>query len=151
MPGVNGGTEFVEVPTHMTENGVVYTTAYRRMDLNEGIFSKEPVLSSAYKYGEKADEKNPNNPYKDYLGYAYITNKEIIMFPEIVRRNPDGVIQKDTASTWGGWGNIVGFGLFETKSGEEAPYFWGELERNQEGTVNHVPLFRIKNFQLFLG
>jgi hypothetical protein len=73
------------------------------------------------------------------------------MFPEIVRRNPDGVIQKDTTSTWGGWGNIVGFGLFEKDSGEEAPYFWGELERNQEGTVNHVPLFRIKNFQLFLG
>lgn len=151
MPGVNGETDFVEVPTEMTENGVVYTTAYRRMDLNEGIFSKKPVLESAYKYGEKADERDPSNPHRDYLGYAYITNKEIIMFPEIVRRDPNGVIKSDTASTWGGWGNIVGFGLFEKKSGEELPYFWGELERNQEGTVNHVPLFRIKNFQLFLG
>lgn len=151
MPGVKGGTKFVEVPTQMTENGVDYTTAYRRMDLNEGIFSKNPVLEEAYKYGKKEDEKDPNNPHRDYLGYAYITNKEIIMFPEIVRRDPNGVIKTDTTSTWGGWGNIVGFGLFEKKSGEELPYFWGELEAIQQGTVNHVPLFRIKNFQLFLG
>ena len=130
MPGVNGGKNFVEIPTQMTENGITYTTSYRRMDLNEGIFSKESVLEQAYKYGRETDETNPDNPYYNYLGYAYTTNKEIIMFPEIVRRDPEGKIKTDTASSWGGWGNIIGFGLFSESSGSEPPYFWGELEKN---------------------
>ena len=102
------------------------------MDLNEGIFSRKSVLTNSYKYGTgngnneiAAEEKAEDNPYKDYIGYSYVTNKEIIMFPEIVRRDDKGAIQNDD---WDGWGNIVGFGLFEEKQGTVAPYFWGELE-----------------------
>ena len=113
---------------------------YQRMNLFRGIFSDRNVFNeivTVTNQTEKADKK--------YLGYAYLDNKEIIMFPEILDETDD------TGAP--GWGTIVAFALFENEfptEGEE-PYFCGELIQPVVTEKDRVPLFRPNQFQIYLG
>ena len=126
------GTGFIEPPLRAEnlEGGLTY----KRMSLHEGLFSGGYVFN-------KIKESNNDS----YLGYAYLNNKEIIMFPEILLEE--------------GWGDIVGFGVFENEypvEGEK-PFFWGRV-LNEQGEMKpvptsegQVPLFRPNQFEVFLG
>ena len=105
-------------------------TDYMRINLHWSLLTGGETLNKA-----AADQDNNN--------IATISNKEIIMYPEI----PGGA----------SWGTIVGFGVFEneTDNPEEPkpPILWGRLEN--EGGVptegSHVPLFRKGNFKVTLS
>lgn len=128
MPNADG-TKFREPPY---KNGAEYT--YQRMSLHRGLFSDEYVFNEIDQNSLEALE---------HAGYAHISNKEIIMFPEILNEE--------------GWGNIYGFGIFENEvpvEGEK-PYFWGYVDGAPSNPVStskkHVPLFRPNQFEVFLG
>lgn len=113
---------------------------YQRMNLFRGIFSDRNVFNEVVTVTEETEKAD-----KNYLGYAYLDNKEIIMFPEILdETNDDGEE---------GWGTIVAFALFENEfptEGEE-PYFCGELITPVPTEKDRVPLFRPYQFQIYLG
>ena len=96
-------------------------TNYMRVNLHEGVIT---------------GEKSLNMPFKDEItGESVIDNKEIIAYPEV-----EGV----------SWGNIVGFGVFETEDVMSGtPVFWGTMN-NIEAIINRVPLFRVGNFKVTL-
>lgn len=128
------GTGFVE-PSFRTGNLDTDKLTYKRMSLHEGLFSGKYVFNEI--------EKGENQ--SKYPGYAYLSNKELIMFPEILQES--------------GWGDIVGFGVFENEypvSGEK-PFFWGRVLNDQglEEPVptdeGQVPLFRPEQFEVYLG
>lgn len=136
------GKDFIEPEWKTNDN--LHT--YQRMSLHEDLLYGDMSLNAVRQIG--VDDKNyPNDAteHKDYLGYAFVDNKEIVLFPEILDEN--------------GWGEIVGFGLFENeeKTDGETPYFWGEIT-NEKGEVTlvptekwKVPLFRKNEFKVYLG
>ena len=63
-----------------------------------------------------------------------ITNAEIIYFPEA---------EAD-------WGTATHFGIFDAKTGGE-PIIYGALDSPVTVPVNHVPLFRVGQFNLNLN
>jgi hypothetical protein len=71
---------------------------------------------------------------------ATITNQDIMLFPE--------------ASSAGGWGKIVGFGLFyKQETGSDTPWLWGEITTDgEEGGVTidqyEVPIIRVGGFKV---
>lgn len=111
------------------ENGDGYeepdkeSTTYMRVNLNESIITGGKSLNNAV--------KNTTN------GEATLTNKEIIMYPEVYGID---------------WGTIVGFGVFqEEEAMTGTPIFWGRLNEQVTTTINHVPLFRVGDFQVTLS
>lgn len=99
---------------------------YRRMNLHEDLFQGEYAFNDA-KVCKEGDHK----------GKAMLTNKSIIMFPEVQNES---------------WGRIVGFGVFEEEAvGAGTPYFWGRVENEKTASTETVPLFRIGDFQIYLG
>ena len=125
MPNPDG-TKFREPPYKDGDKAT-----YQRMSLHNGLFTSDYVFNKIEKVDVDA---------QSYPGYAHLDNKEIIMFPEILNEE--------------GWGNIYGFGVFENEipTEGEKPYFWGEVNGAPVATsVNHVPLFRPLEFEVFLG
>lgn len=101
-------------------------TNYMRVNLHVGIITGDKSLNYAFK-----DEET---------GASVINNKEIIAYPEV---------EGDY-----GWGEILGFGIFDKKEVMSGtPIFWGALS-NDGGKINaikeHVPLFRVGNFKITL-
>ena len=136
------GRNFVE-PTWKTDDNL---HTYQRMSLHEDLLHGDMSLNNVRQIGADIGEY-PNDAieHSDYLGYAYVDNKEIVLFPEILDET--------------GWGEIVGFGLFENEEPieGETPYFWGEIT-NKKGIVTSVPtakwkvpLFRKNEFKIYLG
>lgn len=136
------GKDFIEPEWKTNDN--LHT--YQRMSLHEDLLYGDMSLNTVRQIGVD-DENYPNDAteHKNYLGYAFVDNKEIVLFPEILDEN--------------GWGEIVGFGLFENeeKTDGETPYFWGEIT-NEKGEVVSVPtekwkvpLFRKNEFKIYLG
>lgn len=141
MPDTDG-TKFEEPDWKTNDN--LHT--YQRMSLHEDLLYGDMSLNAVRQIG--ADNENyPNDTieHKDYLGYAFVDNKEIVLFPEILDED--------------GWGEIVGFGLFENEEPTpgETPYFWGKIT-DKDGVVisvstakRKVPLFRKNEFKVYLG
>lgn len=102
-------------------------TDYQRVNLLEDFIKREQCLATA--------EQDTNETSPTY-GATYITNKNQIVFPEIHKQ---------------AWGEIQGFGVFETKAGGQ-PILWGRFENDQtiSGEQNKVPLFRVGNFKITL-
>lgn len=133
------GTGFVEPTSYFKDS----TMTYRRMNLHEGLFSGEYVFNNLIP-AVKGTKVGSGDTAKDVEGYAELSNKEIIMFPEVLTQS---------------WGVIVGFGIFENEyppEDEEAakneyPYFWGEVSNPREAFVGTVPLFRADEFKIYLG
>lgn len=113
---------------------------YMRVNLHESIVTGETTIGAA------AED--------DKTGITAIVNSGNIMFPEI--------------TTDGGWGTIVGFGIFENKKPVtgEIPILWGVLKTKEGGedgedvvytpttvptSAKHVPLFRKDDFTVSLG
>lgn len=126
----NNGTGFREPPRKTLSEEDPHT--YQRMNLHRGLFTDTTV------FNEVVQTPEGNEFYNDYKGYAYLNNQEIIMFPEILDEN--------------GWGTISGFGLFENEvpTEGETPFFWGTVTP-VKGDRERVPLFRPKEFQIYLG
>lgn len=133
------GTGFVE-PTPYSKDS---TMTYRRMNLHEGLFSGEYVFNNLIP-AAKGTKVGTGDTAKDVEGYAELSNKEIIMFPEVLTQS---------------WGVIEGFGIFENEyppedeeeAKNEHPYFWGEVSNPREASVGTVPLFRADEFKIYLG
>lgn len=101
-------------------------TTYMRINLHWSILNGTESLNTA------APDAENNN-------ISTITNKEIIMFPEVSSFD---------------WGTIIGFGVFEEEEvGEGTPVVWGRLknENGIEASIDHVPLFRKGNFKVTLS
>ena len=141
MPDTDG-TKFEE-PTWKTNDNL---HTYQRMSLHEDLLYGDMSLNAVRQIGANS-EKYPNDTieHKGYLGYAFVDNKEIVLFPEILDED--------------GWGEIVGFGLFENEEPTEGetPYFWGKIT-DKDGVVisvstakQKVPLFRKNEFKVYLG
>lgn len=124
------GTEYEEPGYKELEEGLEEelgeesTCTYIRVNLHSGIITGEVCLD----YATNNDE-----------GGTKLTNNTIIMYPEV-----SGV----------DWGEIVGFGVFDTETaGTGSPILWGALS-NETGSVyaetEHVPLFRIGDFKVTL-
>lgn len=126
---------FIGLFTSMPDaNGLEYSEpeagreglTYRRMNLHEDLFQGEYAFNDAKICGEG-----------QHKGKAMLTNKSIIMFPEVQNQS---------------WGRIVGFGVFEEEAvGTGTPYFWGRVEKEKTASTETVPLFRIGDFQIYLG
>ena len=116
------------------------------MSLHEGMFTGGYVFNEVEEAGvEQVQGKEKIN---ELLGKAYLNNKEIIMFPEILHEPPEGSEGPE------GWGNIYGFGIFENEvpTEGEKPFFWGSVVGAPIVTkAGEVPLFREKQFEIFLG
>lgn len=143
MPDLDG-TKFRE-PPHKNKNtpGGNENYTYQRMDLHRGLFTDEYVFEDIKKAGE--EEVEGKDDPTSLIGKAFIKNREIIMFPEI--------LHEGTGETKG-WGNIYGFGIFanEVPQEGEKPYFWGPVVNAPISTKNgEVPLFRPEQFEVFLG
>lgn len=99
-------------------------TTYMRTNLHCAIITGNECLNIATN-----DEE---------VGGSLIDNREIVMFPEVVAH---------------GWGNIVGFGIFQQEDVMTgSPILWGRLknENGIDAEVDHVPLFRIGDFRVTL-
>lgn len=135
----NYGKGFVE-PTWKTSDN---THTYQRMSLHEDLLYGDMSLNLVRQI-EDTDEDKAKHDEK-YLGHAFVDNKEIVLFPEIL----------DDA----GWGTIEGFGIFENEepTADETPYFWGDVTNEKgeptkvETFKNRVPLFRKGEFKVYLG
>lgn len=73
---------------------------------------------------------------------AYVENDDMILFPEAIGNSDDG------------WGTIVGFGLFYSKTGGQ-PFLWGDIQADngQKGVpvpAGHVPVIRESGLQISL-
>lgn len=106
------------------ESGEESACTYMRVNLHSGIITGDICLNRATNNDE---------------GGTKLTNNTIIMYPEV-----SGV----------DWGEIVGFGVFDTETtGSGSPILWGPLS-NSTGSVyaetEHVPLFRIGDFEVTL-
>lgn len=123
MPNADG-SGFIE-PYGTSEN----PTTYKRVNLNSGYFSKQLVM----------DEAKPNP-----TGGAITLNMVTIYYPEITGEN---------------WATterpLVGFGIFKNQepAAGEVPYLWGLLnnDKDVDAEVDHVPLFRAREFQLLIS
>lgn len=114
---------FTEMPSAERASGVEPTASdYKRINLHKGIISDEISIGKAYVDTE--------------TGGSAVSNHEIMVFPE--------------SNTPEGWGTIVGFGIFNTQSGEE-PIFWGRLKQPVVVRQAQVPLFRIGDFKIVLA
>lgn len=123
MPNPDG-TQYAE-PTPYSPDTPGLT--YRRMNLHESLFSGDTIF----------DEVEKEESVTDHLGKAKIKNKEIIMFPEVLGAS---------------WGTIKGFGIFaEEAVGTGTPYFWGTVQQSKVASEETVPLFRPKEFIIYLG
>lgn len=136
------GKEFEE-PTWKTNDNL---HTYQRISLHEDLLYGDMSLNQVRQIGAD-NEEYPNDAieHSDYLGYAFVDNKEIVLFPEILDED--------------GWGEIIGFGLFENeeRTEGETPYFWGRIT-NEKGEATSVltgkekvPLFRKNEFKIYLG
>lgn len=133
------GTGFVEPISYSKDSAMTY----RRMNLHEGLFSGEYVFNNLIP-AVKGTKVGTGDTAKDVEGYAELSNKEIIMFPEVLTQS---------------WGVIEGFGIFENEyppedeeeAKNEHPYFWGEVSNPREASVGTVPLFRADEFKIYLG
>lgn len=133
------GTGFVEPTSYFKDSSMTY----RRMNLHEGLFSGEYVFNNLIP-AAKGTKIGTSDTAKDVEGYAELSNKEIIMFPEVLTQS---------------WGVIEGFGIFENEyppedeeeAKNEHPYFWGEVSNPREASVGTVPLFRADEFKIYLG
>lgn len=136
------GKNFVE-PTWKTNDNL---HTYQRISLHEDLLYGDMSLNNVRQIGADSEEyPNDATEHSAYLGYAFVDNKEIVLFPEILDES--------------GWGEIVGFGLFENEEPTEGetPYFWGNIT-NKEGIITSVPtekwkvpLFRKNEFKIYLG
>lgn len=143
MPN-SDGTKFRE-PPHKNENtpGGNENYTYQRMDLHRGLFTDGYVFEDIKKAREE-DAEGKDSP-TSLIGKAFIKNREIIMFPEILHQG-----EGETK----GWGNIYGFGIFTNEIPQEGekPYFWGPVMNAPISTKEgEVPLFRPEQFEVFLG
>lgn len=100
-------------------------TTYIRVNLHADIITGDNCLNNARKDSDD--------------GKSFVNNKRNIMFPEVCYLD---------------WGNIIGFGIFESEEARsgDTPILWGRLnnENGISATVDHVPLFRTKEFQINL-
>lgn len=99
------------------------TTTYMRVDLNAGILTGRRSMADAAK--------------DDVTGAATITNKELIVYPEVQGLD---------------WGTIVGIGVFQEETpGTGRPVFWGRVKPAVTATTEHVPLFRVGDLKVTLS
>ena len=98
---------------------------YRRINLHRGIISDDISLNTA-----SIDIET---------GGAMVDNKELIVFPEAFKQDREG-----------GWGEIVGFGIF-TDPDEGEPMLWGRLKSPVEVDEAHIPLFKKADFKIVLA
>lgn len=114
---------FTEMPSFDNPLGTEPESSdYKRINMHRGIISGDMSVGEAY-----VDEET---------GGAAVSNHEIMVFPE--------------SNVEGGWGTIVGFGLFEDQVGG-SPMFWGRLKQPVVVGKAQVPLFRIGDFKIILA
>ena len=126
----------VNIGNYDNPNGSCYMGLYTEMPDNDGVGGQEVagnhysrvriagisklspgeanLMSTKYKSFSRKEEVAQDH-------YRRIGNVDEISFPEAL--NP----ADEDAETGGDWGNIVGFGLFTSKTGVEAPYAWGRV------------------------
>lgn len=135
----NYGKGFQE-PTWKTNDNL---HTYQRMSLHEDLLYGEMSLNEVKRIENTKEDEEAHG--KDYFGHAFVDNKEIVLFPEILDEE--------------GWGTIEGFGIFENEipTEGETPYFWGNVTDDAGNATkvptfkNRVPLFRKGEFKVYLG
>lgn len=128
--------------TTITFDGAVYLGLFTVLDNRTGSYQEpagtylriridtESRINKKKFIGAAQTETDP-----DGLISAYISNQGIIMFPEAHK---------------GGWGEIVGFGLFRQKTGG-SPILWGSIDPVVTIDEYEVPIIRKDGFKISLA
>lgn len=139
MPNNNGdpyedGTYFSE-PMKSSGSSSSDGSGYFRIRLDtESRINRNAIIG-----GAETDEPFVNNDGDTVLP-AFVTNQELIMFPEANEN----------------WDKIVGFGLFRSETGTTPPFLWGSVtskdgEDGIEVIAGEVPVIRPGDFKVSLA